>query len=143
MWVIPASLRPMLLKYFHDSVLSGHLGVCKTFHKIASNFWWPKMRMEIFKHFCSCNLCQRAKPAQDACVRLHSSAPCSRPVERLFVDFVGSLIRTKRGNVAILVILDAFSKFVFFARCARFHPKLLLIVWKECSFQLMVHLRQS
>jgi hypothetical protein len=35
-------------------------------------------------------------------------------MERLFIDFVGLLTRTKRGNVAILVILDAFSKFVFF-----------------------------
>jgi hypothetical protein len=35
-------------------------------------------------------------------------------MERLFMDFVGLLTRTKRGNVAILVILDAFSKFVFF-----------------------------
>ena len=35
-------------------------------------------------------------------------------MERLFIDFVGPLVRTKRGNIAILVILDAFSKFVFF-----------------------------
>jgi transposase InsO family protein len=35
-------------------------------------------------------------------------------MERLFVDFVGPLTRIKRGNVAILVILDTFSKFVFF-----------------------------
>jgi hypothetical protein len=33
-------------------------------------------------------------------------------MERLFNDFVGPLTRTKRGNIAILVILDVFSKFV-------------------------------
>jgi transposase InsO family protein len=33
-------------------------------------------------------------------------------MERLFMDFVGSLTRTERGNLAILVILDAFPKFV-------------------------------
>jgi hypothetical protein len=32
-------LRPMLLKYFHDSVLFGHVGARKTFHKTAVNFW--------------------------------------------------------------------------------------------------------
>jgi len=35
-------------------------------------------------------------------------------MERLFIDFVGPLIRTKRENVAILVIVDGFSKFVTF-----------------------------
>jgi hypothetical protein len=35
-------------------------------------------------------------------------------MERLFIDFVGPLTRTKRGNIAILFILDAFSEFVSF-----------------------------
>jgi hypothetical protein len=58
--------------------------------------------------------CQRAKPAQTTQVEIHSASPSSRPMERLFIDFVGPLIRTKRGNVAILVIVDGFSKFVTF-----------------------------
>ena len=49
-WIVPVSLRPMLLKYFHDSVLSRQLGARKTFQKIATNFWWPKMRAEIFNY---------------------------------------------------------------------------------------------
>ena len=40
-WVVPVILRPMLLSYFHDSPLVGHLGTHKTFHKVATNFWWP------------------------------------------------------------------------------------------------------
>jgi hypothetical protein len=35
-------------------------------------------------------------------------------MERLFMDFVGPLARTKRGNIAILVVVDGFSKFVSF-----------------------------
>ena len=31
-----------------------------------------------------------------------------------FLDFVGPLTRTKRGNTAILVVMDSFSKFVWF-----------------------------
>jgi hypothetical protein len=66
MWVIPASLRPMLLNYCHDSVMSGHLGAPKKFLKIATNFWWLRMRSEIFDYVRKCDLCQRAKSMQDA-----------------------------------------------------------------------------
>jgi hypothetical protein len=33
-------------------------------------------------------------------------------MERVFIDFVGPLVRSKKGNIAILVVLDGFSKFV-------------------------------
>jgi hypothetical protein len=65
-WVVPVSLRSMLCKYFHDAVLSGHLGARKTHQKIATNFWCPKMRAGKFEYVRKCELCQRAKPAQDA-----------------------------------------------------------------------------
>jgi transposase InsO family protein len=35
-------------------------------------------------------------------------------MEKLFLDFVGPLPRTRKGNVAILVVVDSFSKFVWF-----------------------------
>ena len=110
-WVVPLLLRPMLLKYFHDSALAGHLGAFKTYRKIANNFWWPKMRTEIFQYVR--DLCQRAKPAQNTQLGLHAAQPPSQPME-VFMDFVGTLTRTKRGHSAILVMLDGFSKFVVF-----------------------------
>jgi len=57
----------MLLTYFHDAALSGHLGAWKSFHRIAWNFSWPKMSVEVFDYVRKCELRQRAKPAQDAC----------------------------------------------------------------------------
>ena len=44
-------------------------------------------------------------------------------MERLFIDFVGPLTRSKRGNIAILVILDSFSKFVFFRAVRKISAK--------------------
>ena len=70
------------------------------------------MRKEIIEYVRKCDLCQRAKPAKNRRVGLHAADPVSQPMERLFIDFVGPLTRTKRGNVAILVTVDSFSKFV-------------------------------
>jgi len=49
-------MTPMVLKYFHDSVGSGHLGARKTFQKVAAHFWWPKMQAEVFGYVKKCVL---------------------------------------------------------------------------------------
>jgi len=125
-WVVPSSLKRMLLQYFHDGGLAGHLGARKTFSKIVSNIWWPSMRKDVFDYVRKCELCLRAKPEQNMCVGLHSSEPCSEPMEKLFVEFVGPLVRSKRGNIAILVVVDAFSKFVFIYPVRRITAQLVL-----------------
>ena len=70
------------------------------------------MRDNIFLYVRQCDLCQRAKPAQDTRVGWHATQPPTQPMEKLFLDFVGPLTRTKRGNNAILVVVVSFSKFV-------------------------------
>jgi hypothetical protein len=72
------------------------------------------MRREIFQYVRRCDFCQRAKPSQNTRVGLHSATPSSRPLGKAFVDFMGPMVRTKKGHQAILVILDGFSKFVVF-----------------------------
>jgi hypothetical protein len=47
-------------------------------------------------------------------VGLHDSSPAEAPLERIFIDFMGPLVRTKKGNQAILVVMDSFTKFVAF-----------------------------
>jgi hypothetical protein len=111
-YVLPESLRPMVLQYFHGSTLSAHLGMTKTLSRIGKVFYWPNMRSDIFSFVRECQECQRAKPAQDSRVGLHSSQLVSRPLERIFMDFFGPIVRSRRGNIAVLVILDGFSKFV-------------------------------
>jgi hypothetical protein len=33
-------------------------------------------------------------------------------MERIFIDFVGPIVRSRQGNLALIVVLDVFSKFV-------------------------------
>jgi hypothetical protein len=71
------------------------------------------MRADVFSYVRKCDVCQRAKPAQNTAVGLHSASPVARLLKRVFVDFVRPLPSTRRGNMAILVVLEEeFSKFV-------------------------------
>jgi len=113
-YAVPVLLRQVLVKYFHDSPISGHLGAFKTWKKVGRQFFWPQLKEDVFKYVRECELCQRAKPAQSTKVGLHAATPTTCPLERVFVDFMGPLIRTKKGNQAILVVMDGFTKFVAF-----------------------------
>jgi len=65
-----------------------------------------------FQRVRNCYLCQRGKPAPKTYVGLHAAETSAKPLEKLFVDFIGPLTRTKCGNSAILVVLGSVSKFV-------------------------------
>jgi len=112
------------------------------------------MHGQVFEYVPKCGLCQRAKQAQDTRVGLYSASPVPLPMDRLFIDFVGPLVRNKRGNIAILVVVDSFSKFVSFRPVRKMtslavSDYLALSVTKDLGvtyagkysiFRLMVHL---
>jgi len=135
-WVVTISLRGIVIRYFHDGILAGHLGARKTLGKICSNLWWPCMRQEVFEYVREYDLCQRAKRAQNTRVGLHSAEPPRYPVEKLFIDFVGPLVRSKRCNIAILVVVDGFSKFVTFFPVRRITSKVVLDCLERSFFPM-------
>jgi hypothetical protein len=103
-YLLPESIRPMVLDYFHNSTMGAHLGMTKTLDRINKVFYGPDMRREVYAFVRQCQDCQRAKPAQDSRVGLHSSEILTRPMERIFIDFVGPIVRSRKGNIAMLVV---------------------------------------
>jgi hypothetical protein len=111
--VVPAAAVPMVFTYFLDFPLGGHLGVTKTINKIRSQFIWKGMDQEIRSRAHACHTCALSKPAHNLKLGLLVSEVAQRPTQKIFIDYVGKLPRSKVGNSAILVCVDAFSKFVW------------------------------
>jgi hypothetical protein len=107
-YVLPETLRAMVLQYFHGLMLSAHLGVNKTLRQIGKVFYWAYMRAEVYKFVRGCQDCQWAKPAQDSRVGLHSNEILTRPLKQVFIDYFGPIVSSRSGNMAILVVLDWF-----------------------------------
>ena len=59
---IPKELREQVLKENHDNKQAGHLGMKKTYARIAENYFWPRMYSETLKYVKECDTCQRIKP---------------------------------------------------------------------------------
>lgn len=55
------SLRKHLLTFYHDSSMGGHSGIIATYKRIKQDFYWKKMKQDMYKHIRECDTCQRCK----------------------------------------------------------------------------------
>ena len=63
--VVPKSYRHEILSIAHESPMSGHLSINKTYHKIINHFYWPGLKSDVSKYCKTCHTCQMVgKPNQ-------------------------------------------------------------------------------
>jgi hypothetical protein len=55
------TMKPCLLKKFHDTKTGGHLGVLRTWKRIAQAFNWNDIKKNMQNYAATCNVCQRNK----------------------------------------------------------------------------------
>ncbi|KAL2085082.1 hypothetical protein ACEWY4_018402 [Coilia grayii] len=111
--VVPAKFRLHVLTLGHDCDFAGHLGVKKTYHRILRYFFWPGLKSDVVKHCRSCHHCQLAgkpnqviKPAP-----LRPIPVIGEPFQRILLDCVGPLPKTKSGHRFLLTIMCAATRY--------------------------------
>ena len=112
----PRAMRKQILNDCHNSETSGHMGVRRTYARVAQRFYWPGMFKEIVDFVRCCTACQRYKSSnQPPSTVLQTPAP-QRRFETLAIDLFGPLPVTPRGNRWILSVEDPATRYVeFFA----------------------------
>ena len=109
---LPTSERTEVMRECHDSLSGGHLGFNKTYLKLRSRFWWPRQYTEVLQWVLSCPSCQTRGGSRRKLQGLMVPQRYGYPWEQLGIDFLGPLKTTKNGNRYILVMTDAFTKWV-------------------------------
>uniref|UniRef100_A0A1Y1N3D6 RNA-directed DNA polymerase n=1 Tax=Photinus pyralis TaxID=7054 RepID=A0A1Y1N3D6_PHOPY len=111
--VVPRDCRMTLLHTHHDEVTSGHLGVYKTFWRLQTRYYWPKMLCDIKRYISRCEVCAQHKADQQKPAGLMGNRPkVYEAWQMISLDFMGPFPRSTKGHTHILVISDYFSKFV-------------------------------
>lgn len=110
--VLPTSVRPSVLKLAHDGY-AGHLGVRKTYNKILSHFYWPGIKNDVTQFIKTCHICQVTgkvnQPIPPA--PLFSIPVVHEPFEKIIIDCVGPLPKTKKGNEYLLTVMDSATRY--------------------------------
>lgn len=110
-WVVPRGVRWQLLKRNHDDL--GHFGMDKTLDKLKSSYWFPKMRKFVKKYVQSCLDCSYHKaPSGKKEGMLHPIPKIEEPFHTVHVDHLGPFVASKMRNSFILVLIDAYTKYI-------------------------------
>ena len=111
--VVPKSYRHQILSIAHESPMSGHLGINKTYHKIINHFYWPGLKSDVSKYCKTWHTYQMVgKPNQTIPkAQLQPIPAFDEPFSRILIDCVGPLPRTKSGNEYLLTIMCTSTRF--------------------------------
>lgn len=125
--VVPKDKRSAILRRCHDHPASGHVGIFKTYWRVAEHYYWPKMRADVIRYVKSCTICQQTKVEQRVpCGYMGNRPRVTQPWQSISLDFIGPLPRSKHGNSHILVVTDYFSKYVVLFPCRSANAKTLV-----------------
>ena len=104
--VLPRQARKIVLELAHSIPMAGHLGKRKTLQRILQRFYWPSIFKDVDEFCRSCCECQKTSPGRRAVAPLVPLPVIEVPFERITMDIIGPLPRSRSGNRYVLVVCD-------------------------------------
>lgn len=109
--VLPKSCRRGVLHIAHTVPVAGHLGKKKTVSRIIRRFYWPNVFKDVADFCRSCEICQKATHRKVQKTPMISLPVMSEPFERIAMDIVGPLPRSRSGCHYVLVLCDYATRY--------------------------------
>ena len=109
--VLPSSYRTPVLETAHQIPMAGHMGRKKTLSRILRRFFWPGVYNEVAELCRRCPECQRVARHQHCKSPLMPLPVVGKPFEKIAMDLVGPLPRSKAGYRYLLVIMDYCTRY--------------------------------
>lgn len=109
--VVPQAVRNTILSLSHSVPWAGHLGKHKTTARILHHFYWPGLHKDVAQFCRSCPQCQITSPKMPSRAPLQNMPIIGTPFERIGMDIVGPVERSKSGHRYMLVVNDYATKY--------------------------------
>ena len=108
-------LKREIMEEAHSSAYAIHPSSTKMYHTLRDHYWWKGMKKEIAFFISRCLTCQQVKAENQKPARKIQPLPiliCKW--DKITLDFVIGLPRTRRQHDAIWVIVDRLTKSTHF-----------------------------
>ena len=107
----PNAIQKYILWQIHDSPVSGHQGINRTWLKAkVCPFYWKGMRQSVIDYVRSCDICDEKKDPMHLKRHELKSYVTGGRFERIGTDLAGPFPVSDNGNMYILVVVDYFTK---------------------------------
>lgn len=110
---LPESLHATAIEHMHSSWYGGHCGTMKTTERLLLYFYWPNIHNDVKAYLANCERCQKRQTnPKIPTAQLQPLPLLSDPNQRVHADLFGPLRTSDRGKKFILVMTDAFTRYV-------------------------------
>jgi len=110
---LPTSMRLDVITKFHTEFFGGHEGALKLTQRLQLYYYWPNMKEEIQRVVDACETSQKRKTQPSIPpAKLQSLPILTQPNQRVHADLFGPLKTSATGKKFLLVMTDAFTKYV-------------------------------
>ncbi|GKC23923.1 putative nucleotidyltransferase, ribonuclease H [Tanacetum coccineum] len=115
-WVpLVGDVRTIIMDEAHKTRYSKHPGSDKIYHDLRYMYWWPGMKRDIATYVNKCLTCSKVKTEHQ-----RPSGLLQQPEipewkwDKITMDFITKLPKTKSGHDTICVIVDRLTKSAYF-----------------------------
>ncbi|GKA62464.1 putative reverse transcriptase domain-containing protein [Tanacetum coccineum] len=115
-WVpLVGGVRTIIMDEAHKTRYSVHLEADKMYHDLRDMYWWPRMKRDISTYVSKCLTCSKVKAEHQ-----RPSGLLQQPEipewkwDKITMDFITKLTRSKSGHDSIWVIIDRLTKSAHF-----------------------------
>ena len=129
--VLPRNKFNEVYEDFHTDITGGHFGIEKTLLRLNQFYWHPELNKWVKEKINKCLDCQKNKSAKLIYEEPHEMPVYSKPMQRIQMDVLGPLPKTKRKNQFIITAIDVTTRYLFAKAVPRARSKETIEFLKE------------
>jgi len=116
LFVVPELMINNVIRLYHDDM--GHVGVDKTIHGILNHYWFPCLKLRVRQYLDNCVKCLSHSITTGKMEgEMELVEVKAVPMHTVHLDHFGPLEETADKYKYILVVVDAYSKYVWLYPC--------------------------
>jgi len=110
--VVPSAFRHQLFEMSHSGPLAAHLGSKKTAVQLKNHYFWSSLNRDVAEWCRQCPQCVLGKGPPRRPHGELNKIPVGTPLDLVNMDILSGLPTASDGSKYMLVIVDAFTKWV-------------------------------